>query len=208
MLVRTSHLVLDSSLKSPRSTVPYTLYEALDPMVKSSFRSKLSDYRMIRSFVKNLFSSLPILKGIWDTQTSIPKTPNLEHSPVSTVEGFRNKGTQTHLLNFQLTEIWNLNKKNMEILLYQNRFIKQVLHQLVRWFVPIFPISFSHLGTNGVVISRVPMVFRRSQITMVRRPTLSGNMPFLWAISCSIQASYVADLVKWSFHDNSQTTGN
>lgn len=53
-----------------------------------------------------------------------------------------------------------------------------------------------------------PMVFRRSQITMVRRPTLSGNMPFLWAISCSIQASYVADLVKWSFHDNSQTTGN
>lgn len=110
---------------------------------------------MIRSFVKNLFSSLPMLKGIWDTKTSFPKTPNLEKLPGFNSWRFSNK--RTHLLNFQpyWTEIW---KKKHGNPLIQNRLINQVLHHLVGDLSHI-PMSFSHFGTNGAVISRVPWCF-------------------------------------------------
>ena len=162
---------------------------------------------MIRSFVKNLFSSLPMLKGIWDTQTSIPKTPNLEKLPVSTVEGFRTSELKltSWTSNWLKFEIWTKKtwKSSYTKTDSSNKSCTSWLDDLSHFsniFQPSWHKWFSHLER--------PMLFRRSQITMVRRPTLSGNMPFLWAVSCSIQASYVADLVKWSFHDNSQTTGN
>ena len=81
---------------------------------------------LIRSFVKNLFSSLPILKGIWDTQTSIPKTPNLEKLPPFQQLKVWNKGSNSPL---ELPTDWNL------------KFEKKKTWKSSWWFQPIWKIS-------------------------------------------------------------------
>lgn len=84
----------------------------------------------LEASLKTLFSSLPMLKGIWDAQTSILKTPNLETPRFQQLKVW-NKDL-THLLNF-LTDL-KFEKKTWKSS-YTKKIDQTRPAPLGRWFV-------------------------------------------------------------------------